>query len=105
MDLIAVGRRIKMAREAKNLTQEDLAALIDMSPKHISVIERGQKAARLDTFVLIANVLEVSADSLLIDVIEHSVESVSNELYKQISELPRDEQRRIIGAVKVLAER
>lgn len=60
MDLKAVGQRIKMAREAKGLTQEDLAAMVELSPTHVSVIERGLKAAKLDTFVAIANALEVS---------------------------------------------
>ena len=41
MDLKAVGQRIKAAREAKNLTQEELAALVNLSPTHVSVIERG----------------------------------------------------------------
>lgn len=49
MDLKAVGLRIKAAREAKNLTQENLAALVDLSPTHISVIERGLKTVRLDS--------------------------------------------------------
>ena len=43
MDLKAVGQRIKAAREAKNLTQEELAALVNLSPTHVSVIERGLK--------------------------------------------------------------
>ena len=38
MDLKAVGQRIKAAREAKNLTQEELAALVSLSPTHVSVI-------------------------------------------------------------------
>ena len=38
MDLKAVGQRIKSAREAKNLTQEELAALVNLSPTHVSVI-------------------------------------------------------------------
>ena len=62
MDLKAVGLRIKQAREAKNLTQENLAALVDLSPTHISVIERGMKTVRLDKFIAIANALDVSAD-------------------------------------------
>ena len=41
MDLKAVGQRIKDAREAKNLTQEELAALVNLSSTHVSVIERG----------------------------------------------------------------
>ena len=43
MDLKAVGQRIKAAREAKNLTQEELAALVNLSTTHVSVIERGLK--------------------------------------------------------------
>ena len=39
MDLKVVGQRIKEAREAKNLTQEELAALVDLSSTHVSVIE------------------------------------------------------------------
>ena len=46
MDLKAVGLRIKEAREAKNLTQENLAAIVDLSTTHISVIERGLKNCR-----------------------------------------------------------
>lgn len=63
MDLKAVGQRIKAAREAKNLTQEELAALVSLSPTHVSVIERGLKVTKLDTFIAIANALDVSADT------------------------------------------
>ena len=69
MDLKAVGQRIKAAREAKNLTQEELAGLVNLSPTHVSVIERGLKVTKLDTFIAIANALDVSADTLLIDVV------------------------------------
>ena len=62
MDLKAVGQRIKAAREAKNLTQEELAGLVNLSPTHVSVIERGLKVTKLDTFIAIANALDVSAD-------------------------------------------
>lgn len=54
MDLKAVGQRIKAAREAKNLTQEELAALVNLSTTHVSVIERGLKVTKLDAFVAIA---------------------------------------------------
>ena len=60
MDLKAVGLRIKTAREAKGLTQENLAAIVDLSSTHISVIERGMKTVRLDTFVAIASWLMLS---------------------------------------------
>ena len=50
MDLKAIGRRIKIAREQKGLTQEALAELLDLTPMHISVIERGFKPTKLETF-------------------------------------------------------
>ena len=102
MDLKAVGQRIKAAREAKNLTQEELAALVNLSTTHVSVIERG--LTKLDTFVAIANALDVSADALLIDVVTHSVTGVTNELSDMIEKLPKDEQKRILNAVRALVD-
>lgn len=104
MDLKAVGQRIKAAREAKNLTQEELAALVNLSTTHVSVIERGLKVTKLDTFVAIANALDVSADALLIDVVTHSVTGVINELSDMIGKLPKDEQKRILNAVRALVD-
>ena len=104
MDLKAVGQRIKAAREAKNLTQEELAALVNLSPTHVSVIERGLKVTKLDTFIAIANALDVSADTLLIDVVTHSVSGVTNELSEMIEKLPKEKQQRIINAVRALVE-
>lgn len=100
MNLQVVGQRIKMAREAKNLSQEDLAEMVDLSPSHISVIERGVKTTKLDTFVAIANALEVSADALLVDVVDHSVLGVTNELYDMISRVSKKDQKRILNAVR-----
>ena len=104
MDAQAVGQRIKAAREAKGLTQEGLAALVDLSPTHVSVIERGLKIPNLDSFVAIANALGVSADSLLIDVVDHATESAACELSNRISHLPHRERMKILNAFRILTE-
>ena len=41
MDQIALGKRIKAAREKACMTQEELAAAVDYSVDHMSVVERG----------------------------------------------------------------
>ena len=105
MDLQAIGARIKATREAKGMTQEDFAAALDLSRNHISVIERGVKAPKLETFVAIANVLGVSADALLFDVIDHASDSVSSELSSSIASLPKAEQNRIINAIHALLDK
>lgn len=59
--------------------------MVDLSPTHVSVIERGLKIPNLDSFVAIANALGVSADSLLIDVVDHATESAACELQSDFS--------------------
>ena len=104
MDLKAVGQRIKAAREAKNLTQEELAALVNLSTTHVSVIERGLKVTKLDTFVAIANALAVSADALLMDVVDHAAAGVASELSSAIADLPHDEKMRVLKVVRALID-
>ena len=104
MDAIAVGRRIKAAREVKHMTQEKLAETIDLSTDHISVIERRVKVPRLNTFVAIANALEVSADDLLIDVVDHAAQHQISELGEELASVPVEQQRRILNAVRAFLE-
>jgi len=70
----------------------------------MSVIERGVKPTKLDTFVRIANALNVSADELLQDVVDQATESISTELYELMMDLPKDEQQKILHCVKVYIE-
>lgn len=102
MDARAVGQRIKAAREQRNLTQEDLAALINISTNHLSIIERGLKIPRIDTFVAIANALEVSADSLLIDVVMQATTSAASDLSTALATLPHKEQQKILKVLDIL---
>lgn len=104
MDLKAIGIRIKEARESKRLTQEQLAEIVGLSSTHISVIERGVKAPKLETFIEIANALNVTADSLLLDVLDNSLQIKTTELSEQIRRLPLKEQQKILKAVRVLVE-
>ena len=104
MDLCAIGARIKAAREKAGMTQEDLAAALEMSPTHISVIERGVKAPKLETLVNIANALKGSSDMLLQDVVTYSSDGIACELSGAISKLPKKDQERILNAIRALTE-
>jgi transcriptional regulator with XRE-family HTH domain len=104
MNQKAIGRRIKTARERKRLTQEQLAELIDLSPMHISVIERGVKPPKLETLVNIANVLDVSADNLLQDVVHNQEKVVSSEAFRLMSQLSKADQRRVLAALRSYVE-
>ncbi len=100
MDCKLVGKRIRSVRESKNISQEDLAAMIDSSSVHISNIERGLKVPKLDKFVAIANALEVSADLLLIDVVDSTSDGVAKEINYLIADLSKREQLKLLNMVR-----
>ena len=104
MNQKAIGRRIKAAREKKQLTQEQLAELVDLSTMHVSVIERGVKLPKLETLINIANVLDVSADVLLQDVINNRTEIFSSEVSTLMNKLPQEDQRRVLAALRSFIE-
>ena len=104
MDQKAIGRRIKAAREKNQLTQEQLAELVDLSPMHVSVIERGVKLPKLETLINIANVLNVSADVLLQDVVNNQTKLCASEALDLIKQLPQEDQRRVLAALRSFVE-
>ena len=104
MDQKAIGKRIKSAREKKGLTQEQLAEQVNLSPMHISVIERGNKLPRLETLINIANVLDVSADILLQDVVNNQIKLHTSEASNLMAQLSREDQRRVLAALHSFVE-
>lgn len=60
-----LGERIRIARDAAGFTRDDLAKILDMSPVHISGMERGNHGPSLETLVKISKALGVTCDYLL----------------------------------------
>ena len=104
MDQKAIGKRIKSAREKKGLTQEQLAEQVNLSPMHISVIERGNKLPRLETLINIATVLDVSADILLQHGVNNQIKLHTSEASNLIAQLSREDQRRVLAALHSFVE-
>ncbi len=103
-----VGQNIQRRRVQLGLTQEELAQKLDISTKHMSAIERGQKKLKLELFVTIANALNCDANTLLSDVIDSVTEEKSRRYSDQLETMPLGIQRaflRIIAfAIQVLKE-
>lgn len=67
MDYKAMGKRLKIERCNLNLTQEQLAEEVGLSPDYIGQIERGERNISLDKLILIVNKLGVTVDYVLQD--------------------------------------
>ena len=72
LDYKAIGRRIRFARMSRQLTQEKLSELTDISREHISHIESGSTKLSLPAIVNIANALDTSVDYFLYDNVKAS---------------------------------
>ena len=93
-----LGKRIKQLRREQHLTVEKLTDMVDISPNFLREIERGNKKPALDTFVTIANCLEVSADALLCDEITKAEPLMLNSITKKMKDL-KPEQIQMVEAV------
>ena len=60
-----IGERLKNARIASKMSQQELANKANVSLPHISDIEHGKNSMKLITFIKIIEALQVSADSIL----------------------------------------
>lgn len=54
-----LGRQVKAAREAKRLTQDQLATLVERTPEALSNIERGHSVPSLDTLEALSTHLDI----------------------------------------------
>lgn len=63
--LKGIGQRISRRRRQLRMTQEELAARMDVSTQMISYAEQGRKAIRPENLIKLCAELEVSADYIL----------------------------------------
>lgn len=63
-ELATFGRTVRKARRDLDLSQEALASLAGLSPKHVGEIERANKDPRLTTVLKLASALELRSGEL-----------------------------------------
>ena len=59
------GRALRRARRERDLSQDALARKAGVGAKHLSELERGNKAPRLTTFLGLAAALDLTATELM----------------------------------------
>ncbi len=99
----AVGQRIRKAREARNLSQADLANVVSLTRTSITNIECGKQKPLLHTLYDIADALGVDPRSFLPEASESTkpVQLDSNSSEK----LSKDEQEWVLSVITRLKER
>ena len=104
LDYKVIGQRLKNARVAKNLTQEDLAEQIDISVAFLSRVERGNSHINLKRLNQLCRLLDVSEGYILNGASSNSTNYLDKEFSELLKGCSSEKQRLIYDIAKVIAE-
>jgi transcriptional regulator with XRE-family HTH domain len=98
-----LGRRLQRLRRLRGLTQEQLAERIDINPKYLSSVERGEENPTLDLLLRLAEGLQVELPELF----QYAPEGESRDRLRQkveglIADLSEEELRRVVRVLEAL---
>ncbi len=84
---VQIGLRVKQARDAAGMTQEQLSELLDVTPQYLSGVERGAVGLSVPVLMRLCSILLVSSDYILTGDTEYSdVTSITARLSRLPSE-------------------
>ena len=99
-----IGKRVKQCREQLGLSQEEFAEKTGLTANYISTVERGMSFPRCEKLIILLNGLEVSADAIFCDVLDHSTSYKASELSEKLDSLPPQAQKRILQMVELMIQ-
>ena len=99
MDYKEIGARIREARRAAGMTQEQLAEAVDITPVYVSRIENGVKRASLSVLLRITKALDTHIEYLLTENAPCAADNLA-ELMNDCSERERQIIIKIAAAAK-----
>lgn len=73
-----MGKKLRLARTISNLTQEELAEKLSLTPEYVSQIERGISYGSVETLINICKTLNVNADFLLHGLLNNDSNNLSD---------------------------
>lgn len=102
MNYFEIGQRIRKARKAHGMSQENLAECVGISVTHMSHIETGNTKLSLPVLVEIAKALEVRTDDLLFGTNRATVHTSMEDIATVLERCSVQETRMIADVVKAM---
>lgn len=101
-----IGKRIRQYRDAKGISQEELAHRSNMHASHLGQVERGEKTATLDTIEKIVNALGITFEELFSfkHVPSNTEEPTIEKILSYLTIMTPAEQNDVLKVVKILAK-
>jgi transcriptional regulator with XRE-family HTH domain len=87
------GEKLKRLRNKRKLTQEQLAEIIEMSPKNLSKIEVGASFVSSETLEKILVALDVTAEELFANDYIKTSEELISDIYNKVDCIKNNQQK------------
>ena len=84
-----IGNKFQEYRLKNNLTQNQVAEITGLEPRHISQIERGLSKGSIDTLLKLCNAYKITPDIILYDLLDEDLKkdvSIYEENFKKLSQ-------------------
>jgi transcriptional regulator with XRE-family HTH domain len=108
-DSVGFGRRLKQARQRRQLSQKELAAMIEVHPRQVSKYEMGTSYPTVAKLLEIVRTLKIRPEELLADIEPQPEEQLSNlrllQRFKDLEQLPRHDQDTIVELIDAVVAR
>ena len=104
IDYNIIGTRIKKARTAKHLTQEDLAEKLKVSVTYLSRLETGTSHINLKRLTQLCGLLDVSEGYILNGSSSDSGNYLNEEFSDLLKNCSPEKQKMIYNVAKTIAE-
>lgn len=96
----AAGKQIQLLRQRHNLTQKELAEIINSSQNYLSDVETGKKRPSLDYYITIANYFKVSLDQLFADELSMKKNIIIDSVVLKMGYMSEKEQKLVLEMVE-----
>ena len=104
LDLQKIGARVKSARIAKNITQQQLADSAGISVSTVRAVEKGKCIMRLRALIGITDALDISIDSLSRDD-SPEITRITEKIVKKYATLTPEQQEKFLQSVQELKQK
>ena len=104
VQLSEIGKRVKQARQAKGMSQMELAEAVGISVSFLSNIEVGRQSMNIKTLIAISDTLDVSTDWILRNDTRAATSVTAEEIAKELDGCTLRERGLLLRQMQMMKE-
>ena len=100
-----IGNKFQEYRLKNNLTQNQVAEITGLEPRHISQIERGLSKGSIDTLLKLCNTYKITPDIILYDLLDEDLKKDVSIYAENFNKLNQKDKKSILHFIDYFLSR